>query len=71
MLAGQLASQTNNTNNKYQQQILHSPVAYNSTRVQLTDQNIVLEKVTRPSLTSFIKEYLQCKFQLRIMSENL
>ena len=49
MLARQLASQTNNANNKYQQQILPSLVVYNSTRVKLTDQNISLEKVTRPS----------------------
>ena len=49
MLAGWLNSQTNNINKKYQQQILRSPVAYNSTSAQLTDKNIFLEKVTQPS----------------------
>ena len=75
-LASYLTRQTaqiKDINNKYYANV---PVGNSCTSVQLSDQNIFLEKVKRPSRknrrpTSFIKKYSKCKFQLYIISENV
>ena len=76
VMVGYLSNQTNSANKRYQQQILCSPVRNSCTSVQLTDQDIFLEKFKWPSCknrrpTSFIKEYSKCKLQLHIISESV